>query len=128
MGPQLRYRALWLTGGWLIVAAILWLSLIPAPPKLDIDEGDKLAHFVGYGLLMFWFCEVYAESLARFACGAAWTAMGVAIEFLQGALGYRSYEPVDMLANTVGVLLGFGVALAAGGKIFESVERLVGRR
>jgi hypothetical protein len=35
---------------------------------------------------------------------------------------------VDMLANTVGVLLGFGVALAAGGKIFESVERLVGRR
>ena len=38
-------------------------------------------------------------------------AMGVGLEALQGALGYRTYEVFDMYANTLGVLLGWAAAL-----------------
>jgi VanZ family protein len=38
--------------------------------------------------------------------------MGVGLEFIQGWLGYRSYEVLDMVANTIGVLLGLAAALA----------------
>jgi glycopeptide antibiotics resistance protein len=39
--------------------------------------------------------------------------MGIGLEFIQGMLGYRTYEVFDMLANTIGVLLGWAAALLA---------------
>jgi glycopeptide antibiotics resistance protein len=39
--------------------------------------------------------------------------MGIALEFVQGALGYRSFEVADMFANTFGVLIGWAIALLA---------------
>ena len=37
-------------------------------------------------------------------------AMGIALEFVQGSLGYRSFEVADMLVNATGVLLSWGLA------------------
>ena len=34
--------------GWGWAAVIVWLSLTPAPPKLDFEHGDKLGHFLAY--------------------------------------------------------------------------------
>jgi VanZ family protein len=90
-----------------MVAAIVWLSLTPAPPKVDIESGDKLGHLAAYGVLMFWFAQLY---LRRIAYAAGFIAMGVALEFLQAWLGYRTLEALDMVANTAGVLLGWGLA------------------
>ena len=39
--------------------------------------------------------------------------MGIALEFVQGWLGYRSFEVADMVANTIGVLLGLVIASTA---------------
>lgn len=94
--------------GWGWAAAVVWLSLTPAPPELDIAHGDKLGHFAAYGLLMFWFSQLY---LRRAAYAAGFIAMGVGLEFLQGYLGYRTYEVYDMYANALGVLLGWAAAL-----------------
>ncbi len=103
----------WLVaGGWLLVAAIVWLSLTPAPPKVELAFGDKLGHFVGYGTLMAWFCQLYRSQRARLAYGAGFIAMGVGLEVAQGTLGYRSYEEFDMLANALGVLIGWAISLA----------------
>ncbi len=33
--------------------------------------------------------------------------MGIIIEYLQRATGYRSFEYIDMVANTIGVLAGY---------------------
>ncbi|HEX6268109.1 MAG TPA: hypothetical protein VFZ81_14590 [Burkholderiales bacterium] len=104
----MRLRALWLAVGWSLVAAVVWLSLTPAPPELG-KGGDKLGHLLGYGLLMFWFAQLY---LRRVFYAAGFIAMGVALELLQGWLGYRSLEGYDMLANSAGVLLGWSAALA----------------
>lgn len=94
--------------GWAIVVAIIWLSLAPAPPQLDVAYGDKFGHLASYGVLMFWFCQLYTR---RIFYAAGFMLMGVALEFVQRELGYRSYEVADMLANALGVLLGWGVAL-----------------
>jgi VanZ family protein len=90
-----------------MVAAIVWLSLTPAPPKVDIESGDKLGHLAGYGVLMFWFAQLY---LRRIPYAAGFIAMGIALELLQAWLGYRTLEALDMVANTAGVLLGWGLA------------------
>ena len=97
-----------------MVAAIAWLSLTPSPPKLDIHGADKLGHLLGYGGLMFWFAQLYARR-AGFAAG--FIAMGIALEFLQGRLGYRSFEFHDILADSAGVLLGWGAAALVGRRL-----------
>lgn len=108
---QTLRRTLSVAIGWFGVAAIVWLSLTPSPPTLDVTLGDKLGHFTAYGFLMFWFCQLYARRGARVAYGAAFVTMGIALEFLQDAGGVRSFEWMDMGANTLGVLLGWSAAL-----------------
>ena len=100
-----------LAAGWAWAAAIVWLSLTPAPPDVDIEHGDKIGHFVGYGLLMFWFSQLYSRTSTRIAYAIGFAAMGIGLEFMQGQLGYRTYEVFDMYANTLGVLLGWAAAL-----------------
>jgi VanZ family protein len=102
-----------IAAGWGWAAAIVWLSLTPSLPEIDIAQGDKLGHLAAYGVLMFWFALLYAGRRARLAYAVGFTAMGVGLEFAQGALGYRAYEVLDMGANTLGVLLGWAAAALA---------------
>ena len=104
-------RFLFVAAGWSIAAIIVWLSLTPAPPHIDIEQGDKLGHFLAYGTLMYWFCLLYKRRATRIAYASLWIAMGVGLEFVQGQLGYRTYELYDMFANTLGVLIGWALAL-----------------
>jgi VanZ family protein len=97
--------------GWAWAAAIVWLSLTPRPPHIDVAYGDKLGHLAAYGLLMWWFAQLYLARKARVAYALGFIAMGVGLEIAQGALGYRTYEVIDMYANTLGVLLGGAAAL-----------------
>ena len=104
-------RLVSLAAGWGWAAAIVCLSLTSAPPELGIAHGDKLGHLAAYGVLMFWFSQLYASTAARIAYAVGFSAMGIGLEFLQGHLGYRSYEEFDMVANTAGVVLGWAAAL-----------------
>jgi VanZ family protein len=97
-----------IAAGWAWAAAIVWLSLTPSAPQIDVEHGDKLGHFAAYGLLMFWFAQLYR---VRVFYAIGFIAMGVALEFLQGELGYRESELFDMYANAIGVLLGWAAAL-----------------
>lgn len=90
-----------------MVAAIVWLSLTPSPPALDFKAGDKLGHLAAYGVLMFWFCVLYIRPGTRLLHGAIFVAMGVGLEVVQGMLGFRTYDVIDMVANSAGVVLGW---------------------
>jgi VanZ family protein len=105
-------RAALLTGGWLYAAALVWLSLSPSPPDPGFAYGDKLGHFGAYALLMVWFGGLYRSRLARLGYAALWIAMGIGLEFAQGATGYRSFELADMAANALGVAAGALAALS----------------
>ena len=74
-----------------------------------MDQGDKLGHFAAYGLLMLLFCQIYVLRKTRIAYALAFTAMGIALEFLQGMTDTRTFDVMDMLANTIGIALGWTV-------------------
>ena len=105
--------------GWGWAAAIVWLSLTPSPPQVDVGYGDKLGHLGAYGLLMFWFALLYLSWPIRVRYMIGFIAMGVGLEFLQGTLGHRTFDVVDMLANGTGVLLGAAAALAVRKPVFQ---------
>lgn len=119
-------RAVLIAGGWLYAAAIVYLSLMPSPPDIDVPQGDKLGHMAAYCLLMFWFCQLYPGRRARIACALGFVAMGIAIEFAQRATGYRSYEELDMLADALGVVLGWILARLTGARLLQWIEALLG--
>ncbi|TAK82926.1 MAG: VanZ family protein [Betaproteobacteria bacterium] len=105
-------RRAYIAVGWLLVAAIAWLSLTPSPPTIDVEQSDKAGHLFAYGLVMFWFAQLYAARAPRIAYAALFIAMGVGLEFMQRWLGYRTFEVFDMFADSAGVLLGWALALA----------------
>ena len=105
----MRWIGLGLGWGW--AATIVWLSLTPSPPQVDVQLGDKLGHFAAYGLLMLWFSFLYLRVRTRMLHAIGFIALGIGLEIVQGHLGYRTYDTMDMAANTIGVLLGLGAAL-----------------
>lgn len=97
----------WLAVGWLLLAAIVFFSLTPAPPELGVDQGDKLGHFAAYGLVTLWFAQLYTQRRQRVRLFFAMTALGVLMEYAQLATGYRSFEVADMAADALGAALGW---------------------
>nr|PZN04959.1 MAG: VanZ family protein [Pseudomonadota bacterium] len=113
----------WRCCGWLLVALVIIFSLIPSPPALDVRAGDKLQHLFAYALLMGWFAQLHRETRVRLRLAAAFVALGVALEFLQGLTSWRSYEGYDMAANAVGVLLGYLAAPPRGPDVYHRLRR-----
>jgi hypothetical protein len=108
---RLKLRPLAIAVGWALVATIVWLSVTTTPPQIPIEQGDKFGHALAYGSAMFWFCQLYSRLGTRLAYAAGFIAMGIALEFVQRALGYRSFEVLDMLADAAGVAAGWLIAL-----------------
>jgi len=107
-----------------MVAAVVVLSLIP----LDVDfveNEDKLAHFVAYGSLAFWFGMLIEGRSRQLWVALGFAAMGVVLEFLQGLTDYRTFEVADMIANAIGATTGWGLAQTPLRNVLEWVERLI---
>lgn len=91
----------------MLVLAIIALSLMPAPPDLGVDQGDKIGHFAAYGLVTLWFAQPYAGLRQRIWLALGMVALGIAVEYAQRATGYRSFEIADMAADALGVAIGW---------------------
>ncbi|MEK7322948.1 MAG: VanZ family protein [Pseudomonadota bacterium] len=120
----LRWFDLWRGLGWSMIAAVLYLSLMPNPPSLDVSAGDKWSHAAGYAGLMLWFAQLYARPL-HWRLAAGLIGLGVSIEFAQGMTDYRSFEYLDMLADASGVFIGWWLGGTRFGAILQRAERLV---
>ncbi len=108
MKKNLRLRRLWLLCGWAMLVAAVWLSLIGTPPQVvEIPHLDKLKHLLAYAVLMGWFGQIYTTQGAQRSWLIGLVLMGIMLEFLQGWGGVRFFEYADMLANTLGALLGY---------------------
>jgi VanZ family protein len=101
-----RLRRGWFLAGLALVAAVLWLSLVPLPSP-PVAHADKVEHLGTYGALMLWFAQLGGQARRRAVTAAALVALGVGIEFLQDLTPYRMMDPLDMLANAAGVALGW---------------------
>jgi VanZ family protein len=104
-------RRIWLAAGWFGVVGVVVLSLIPPPPEmLGVENEDKLGHIAAYGLLMWWFAQDVLAARRRAGMALALIALGVALEFLQGWGGLRSFSVADMVADAAGVAVGWALA------------------
>ena len=104
-------RKAWLGAGWLGIGLVVFLSLTPAPPQVDLGAyTDKWEHLSAYALLMWWFCQLQLAPPRRALTGLWIVAMGIAIEFAQRATATRMFEVSDMVAGALGVGLGWLLA------------------
>jgi VanZ family protein len=106
-----RVRLTFLVIGLLGVIVVAVGSLIPSPPDLiPLENGDKGEHVLAYGGLMFWFAQIYVRHPRRALVVALLLAMGIGLEYVQGWTGWRDFSYGDMVADGVGVALGWLLA------------------
>ncbi|MBB5014703.1 VanZ family protein [Rehaibacterium terrae] len=108
----LRRPRLWLALWLAMVATVIVVSLAPPPPVPQAIPGsDKLGHVLAYFLLMAGAVQLFASRAALLAIAVWLAALGLGLEFAQGALtASRRFELLDALANTAGVLAGLALA------------------
>ena len=125
LNPQ-PHRRVWLLLGWGMVVSVTVLSLIPV--EVDLSEGrDKVAHFIAYGGMTFWFAALSRGRLRQIGIALAFAAMGVAIEYLQRTTDYRTFDVADMAANGIGAALGWALAQTPVSHALDWTERLLAR-
>lgn len=103
-----RRPRLWL-GLWLLaVAIVVVLSLVNLSGLPPVPEGgDKVEHFLAYALLSASATQLFARRMGCMVVALLLVAVGVGLEFAQGALTTtRMADPRDAVANTLGVLAG----------------------
>ena len=120
-----RPRQLWLVVGWLLVLLVIYLSLAPFAIEVPVEEGDKLGHVAAYAALMFWFANLYETLNTRWTLAIGLVALGVALEFVQGWTGYRTFEVADMAADALGVAVGWALAPPRLPNVLQHIERFV---
>lgn len=104
------WLGVWLFG-WLIC---IYVSLMRDPPMPDdVPDIDKVFHALAYAILSAWAALLFARARGRWRTAASLIALGWALELAQGELTtWRSMDAWDGVADTLGVLLGQGLALA----------------
>jgi VanZ family protein len=118
-----RYFRLWQAIGVLMVVVVCAASLAPTLPPPPGLHGDKLEHFVAYGSLAYWWGMLYPGRTQRWLACLLFVLMGIALEFAQGATGYRNFDVFDMAANTVGALLGRAAVETPFGRLLGALDR-----
>lgn len=126
MSPT-KITGYWQAAGWLGVGLIIFLSLTPAPPQIDIENGDKLGHLAAYGLVTLWFAQPYTGLRQRIWLAIGMVALGIAMEYAQRATGYRTFEVADMVADALGVAIGWLAAPPRLPNLLPWVEKRIAK-
>ena len=126
-----RWPRLWV-GAWvLMMGSVVMGSLLPSDdlPRRLFPGADKLQHMAGYAALSGYAVMLFANRRGRGMAAVGLVLLGVLIEGAQSALTTsRQADPMDMLANLLGV--GLGQALAATGVAgwLQRIESRLARR
>ena len=118
----LKFKRISLWFGYFLVAALIYVCLIPNPPDTSgVTFGDKIAHFAGYALLFLWFAQIYHRS-AQLKLAILLVLLGIGVEIAQSFTGYRAFEYADMLANSTGVAIGWLIAATPAASLLRVIE------
>jgi VanZ family protein len=124
--PAHKLRSLWLGIGWLLVALVVYLSLIDALARGGgvhrLSYG--ISHLLAYGVLMLWFLNLYPVSRRPWIALGLF-ALGVGLEGFQGLTADREPGVVDAIANTIGIGLGWLLGRTGLSRALETIERRV---
>ncbi len=123
---SLRYPIVW----WLLGLGLLLLvatgSLIPGGGVVTgFEHADKIVHALSYFVLIVWFSGLYAKGRCK-KMALFLIFFGVLLEVIQARLPYRQFDPLDIIANTVGIASGLFVSVFALGGWCQRVEISLG--
>lgn len=95
-----------------VLAVILFTGLRPEPIPQSFDQQDKLHHLLGFAAFAFTLRMAFPRWRLGWALLLSLGA-GLLIEIAQGYQPHRVASVGDMLANSLGVLLGVAAAQLA---------------
>ena len=123
---SLRYPIAWWLPGFCFLVLVATGSLIPAGGVITgFEHADKLVHAFSYFILMAWFTGLYAKGKGK-KIAFFLVFFGVLLEFIQARLPYRFFDPLDLVANTVGIAFGLFLSAIALGGWCQRVEGFLG--
>lgn len=107
----LKAKSLLLAIAVTIVIAVLSLIKVGKQP-INFHNIDKVEHFIAYAVLsFFWLLALGKTQKSILLLVLVCIFYGMIIEVFQGMTGYRTFDFVDMIANTIGVLIGLFIFL-----------------
>jgi ABC-type enterobactin transport system permease subunit len=124
---ELRRPRLWMGCGLGFVALVVWLSVTPKPLNAPTVDGFKTGHIAAYLWLMLWFGQVWPAWRARLANAALLWGLGIALEYVQRAIGYRTFSYADMLDDAIGVGLGLVLLLTPLSHLVQRLDAITAR-
>lgn len=120
---QLRLARLWFLIGSVLIAVTLYFALKPGGPPAGFPYADKVYHASAFFLLSAWFAGLF-ERRAYLWLAAAMLVLGIGIEIAQYLMPYgRTAEVGDVLADTVGMVLGLLLAVLLRDSLFARIEK-----
>ncbi len=112
----LRYSRYWLAAGLVLLALGLASALSPISSRMPLTLNDKLLHAGGFLFFMVWFGGIFKARALPYVV-VALAAYGLLIELLQSFTPTRQAEFLDLIADVMGILLGWAVT-AAGASLW----------
>ncbi len=90
---------------WLACLAVATLSLLPVNelPPIVMDLWDKAQHALGFFGLGLLGLQAYHQKFFKVCIGLL--LFGAAIEVAQALSGWRMGDPLDWLADAIGILM-----------------------
>jgi VanZ family protein len=120
---KLRFPWVWWSLGWVLVAGVVFGSLLPGRMMVNLAPSDKLLHAGSYFILMLWFAGLYPRE--RYALIAfLLLALGLALDLAQGFSSSRVFDMRDVAANAGGIIIGLLLARLVIGGWCQRVEQL----
>jgi VanZ family protein len=111
MNTGMTVSARWRLIFWSCVIIVLVLSLIPPAPYLPTTGWDKSNHLLAFAVLSSLGCRAYPKHILSVMVGLP--LYGGLIEVLQSFMPYHLAEWGDLIADGLGVVIGFGLTVFA---------------
>ena len=92
---------------FLALTAVMTLALLPTSGPQGFTGQDKLLHGITFAVLFLIACQGYPGKIYRKWLYLGLFFYGASMEWLQGQTAYRSMEILDLVADMLGVALGY---------------------
>ena len=104
-------RRLWKLFFWCLWFSATVLMLLPSNELPQVDMSDKTQHCLAFFALMALAWLGYRQQRTTFQLAMLLVLYGIAIECLQFFIPSRSFSVLDMVADSLGVLPAWWIAL-----------------
>lgn len=117
--------SIWILAFFACALAVLVLALMPSPPQELSSGWDKSNHLLAFAVLTWLGGKAFPQRLAITLLGLL--AYGALIEVLQSFTPTRSAEWLDLVADGMGILVGWALysfKCNRSNKCLQPVERV----